>query len=130
MALEESILKSVKKSLGLDPEYKAFDHDVITHINSCFFSLNQLGIGPPEGFMIEDETDRWSDFVDGDLNVSAKNALQTYFYLKVRSYFDPPGTPHHITAMNEQIAELEHRLLTERELNKWTPQQSSSLSLP
>lgn len=119
MALETSILKSVKKSLGLDEAYNAFDHDVITHINTCFFSLNQLGIGPAEGFMIEDETEEWVDFTDAVLNLAAQNALQTYFYLKVRLYFDTPGTPHHIAAIEQQIAELEHRLLTERELNKW-----------
>lgn len=120
MAYEESILKSVKKSLGLDPEYKAFDSDVTMHINTCFFSLNQLGIGPPGGFMIEDDTVLWSDFVSTELNLSAKNALQTYFNLKVRSFFDPPDAPHHITAIKDQIVELEQRLLAERELTKWT----------
>lgn len=129
MAIEDSILKGVKKSLGLDENYAAFDHDVTTHINTCFFTLNQLGIGPPEGFVIDGPEDTWEDFVDGSLNKAALNALQTYFYLKVRSYFDPPGTPHHITAMKEQIEELEHRLSTERELRKWTAP-SSSLSLP
>lgn len=129
MAAEESILKSVKKNLGLDPEYKAFDHDVMTHINTCFFTLHQLGIGPTEGFAIEDDTTRWVDFTDVKLNVAAQNALQTYFYLKVRSFFDPPGTPHHITAIKEQIEELEHRLKMERELNSWQTL-SSSPSLP
>ena len=130
MAAEDSILKSVKKSLGLDESYKAFDHDVITHINTCFFTLNQLGIGPTEGFMIEDDSVRWIDFTDIRLNMAAQNALQTYFYLKVRSYFDPPGTTHHITAMNEQIQELEHRLSTERELKSWQSPSLSSHFLP
>lgn len=130
MAREKSILLSVKKSLGFDKEYAAFDHDVITHINSAFFSLNQLGIGPPEGFAIEDEAAEWVDFVDGELNLAAHNALQTYFYYKVRMAFDPPGTPHHLTAMKDQITELENRLLIERELTKWNAQPSSSLSLP
>lgn len=130
MALEDSILKSVKKSLGLDADYTAFDHDVITHINTCFFSLNQLGIGPSDGFMIEDEEVKWSDFVDETLNKSALNALQTYFYLKVRSFFDPPGTPHHLQAIKDQIQELELRLLTERNLTRWIAPQSSSLYLP
>lgn len=130
MAAEDSILKSVKKSLGLDENYAAFDHDVITHINTCFFTLNQLGIGPPEGFMVEDDTVVWQDFTDVRLNLAAQNALQTYFYLKVRSFFDPPSTPHHIAAMNDQITELEHRLSTERELNTWIAPLSSSPYLP
>lgn len=129
MAREESILKSVKKTLGLGEDYNAFDHDVITHINTSFFSLNQLGIGPPGGFAIEDETEKWSDFIDVPLNVSAHNALQTYIYLKVRSYFDPPGASHHLEASKEQLTELEHRLLMEKELTKWSPQ-SSLPSLP
>lgn len=129
MALEQSILKSTKKKLGLDANYHAFDEDVITFINSAFFSLNQLGIGPESGFMIDGDEDVWDMFTDVELNLSVMNALQTYIYLKVRMVFDPPGTPHHIAAMNEQITELEHRLLTERDLAKWsTP--SSLPSLP
>lgn len=130
MALEDSILKSVKKSLGLDADYTAFDHDVITHINTCFFSLNQLGIGPSDGFMIDSDEVKWSDFVDETLNKSALNALQTYFYLKVRSFFDPPGTPHHLQAIKDQIQELELRLLTERNLTRWIAPQSSLPYLP
>lgn len=129
MALEQSILKSTKKKLGLDENYHAFDEDVTSFINNAFFTLNQLGIGPEHGFMIDGDEDVWDMFVDAELNLSVMNALQTYIYLKVRMVFDPPGTPHHITAMNEQITELEHRLLTERELVKWsTP--SSLPSLP
>lgn len=119
MALETSILKSVKKSLGLGAENTAFDHDVVTHINTCFFSLHQFGLGPPEGFMIEDDAETWVDFTTVELSVSARNALQTYFYLKVRLLFDPPDKPHHLKAIEEQVRELEHRLLTEREISRW-----------
>ena len=129
MARETNILKSIKKNLGLDENYNAFDHDVITHINTCFFTLEQLGIGPEEGFVVEDGTEVWTDFTDDEIGRSAMNALQTYIYLKVRLLFDPPATSYHIDAIEEQIRELEHRLLTERELVKWTA--SSSLpSLP
>lgn len=127
MPLEESILKSTKKILGLDADYEAFDLDVITHINTCFFTLNQLGVGPSEGFMIEDDESKWEEFTEGKLNL---NSVKTYIYLKVRSLFDPPGTPHHLTALKEQITELEHRLKMESEAYLWTAPQSSSLSLP
>lgn len=116
MPVEQSILKSTKKILGLDDAYDAFDLDVITHINSSFFTLNQLGIGPTGGFSIEDETAEWVDYTDGELNL---NAVKTYIFLKVRSYFDPPGTPHHMAAMKEQITELEYRLKMEHDLNQW-----------
>lgn len=130
MAVEQSILKGTKKILGLGDTYDAFDHDVITHINSAFFVLYQLGIGPEGGFAIEDSDQEWADFVDSDLNVATKNALQSYIYFYVKKAFDPPGTPHHIQAVNDQKDELVQRLLTERELVRWTAPQSSSLSLP
>lgn len=117
MSLEPSILKSTKKILNLGAAYTEFDLDVLTHINTCFFTLNQLGVGPPEGFMIESDEETWQEFTQGNLNL---NSVKTYIYLKVRSLFDPPGTPHHVTMLNEQIAELEHRLKMEREMYKWT----------
>lgn len=129
MALEQSILKGTKKILGLGEDYDAFDHDVITHINSAFFVLYELGIGPEGGFAIESDEEKWDDFVDVDLNVASRNALKSYVFLYVRLIFDPPSTPHHIQAANEQKNELAARLLTERDLNRWT-QPSSSHSLP
>lgn len=125
--MDESILNSTKKILGLDADYDAFDLDVITHINSSFFTLNQLGIGPAEGFMIEDDTTTWDVYTQGRLNL---NAVKTYVYLSVRLVFDPPGTAHHITAMKEQITELQHRLKLDREVTAWNTTPSSSPSLP
>lgn len=130
MAMEPSILNSVKKVLGLDAGYEAFDQDVLMHINSSFFTLQQLGVGPAEGFVVDDANAIWVDFVGAGVTATALNAVKTYIYLKVRLLFDPPGTPHHIKAIQDQITELEHRLLTERELTWWTAPQSSSPYLP
>lgn len=114
--MEESILLSTKKILGLDATYTAFDLDVITHINSVFSTLTQLGLGPPNGFMIEDEGSEWAEFIGSDFNLSA---VKTYVYLRVRLLFDPPTTSYHITALNEQIQELEWRLNSYRESTAW-----------
>ena len=121
MALETSILKSTKKVLGLSDENEAFDQDVITHINAVFFSLYQLGIGPDDGFAIQDDTETWDGFVGDDTSVPAFNAIQSYVYLRVRLLFDPPGTPHHITAMKDQITEFEYRLKMDHELKNARP---------
>jgi len=115
MAIEKSILKGTKKILGLSENDTSFDHDVITHINSAFFELYQLGIGPPEGFAVTSEEAEWDDFVTG-LNMTVLNAIQSYVFLFVRLIFDPPGTPHHIQAMKDQLQEFTYRLLMEREL--------------
>lgn len=110
--MEESILKSTKKILGLAYDYVVFDLDVITHINTAFSILNQLGVGPVEGFAIEDDSALWSDFV---VPLNQLSMIRTYVYLKVRSIFDPPGTSYLIEAVNTQIKEYEWRLNSFRE---------------
>lgn len=115
--MEDSILKSTKKILGLDPEYTVFDLDIITHINSVFSTLAQLGVGPVNGFMIEDDEAVWSDFID-PVNLKYNN-VKTYMYLKVRQWFDPPQTSYLLNALNEQSLQLEWRLNVTREETEW-----------
>ena len=110
--MEESILTSIKKLLGLSKDYKVFDTDIIIHINTVFLTLNQLGVGPVEGFSIEDDTAVWSDFIG---NNEKLNAVQTYVYLKVKLVFDPPLNSAVLEANKQTIAELEWRLNTEVE---------------
>lgn len=106
-AVDNSILDTTKKILGLDADYDAFDLDIITHINSTFAQLAQLGVGPDEGFEIEDSGKLWSEFIDDN---KLLNFVKTYMYLKVRMFFDPPTTSFNLTAKQEQIKELEWRL--------------------
>jgi len=110
--MDDSILISTKKILGLGEAYTPFDPDIITHINAIFSTLNQIGIGPIEGFFIVDETAVWTDF---DVSSVQINMIKTYSYLKVRSLFDPPTTGFLIEATNKQIQEYEWRLSTFRE---------------
>lgn len=114
--MENSILKSTKKILGLDPEYTVFDLDIITHINSTFSTLTQLGVGPVDGFSIEDDSAEWADFINDDLKL---NSVKTYVYLKVRLVFDTPTTSYLIAAFEKQISELEWRLNVNREDTDW-----------
>lgn len=115
--MEQSILTSTKKILGIDEAYTAFDLDIITHINSAFSTLTQLGIGPPQGFMIEDATAEWNEFIpDSDFQY---NSVKSYVFLRVRQIFDPPSTSYLIAAFNEQIKELEWRLNVYREESGW-----------
>jgi hypothetical protein len=105
--MTESILNSTKKILGISEDYTAFDLDILTHINSVFSTLHQLGVGPVNGFVIEDADAEWMDFLQFDTRL---NAVKTYVYLRVRLLFDPPQTSYLIGAMKEQIQELEWRL--------------------
>lgn len=109
----DSILTSVKKMLGIAEEYEQFDADVIMHINSAFMILTQLGVGPSEGFSIEDNSAIWSDFIQDSTNIES---VKSYVYLRVKLLFDSTslGSPV-IEAMNRQISELEWRLNIEAE---------------
>lgn len=110
--MSDSILTNTKKVLGIEADYAAFDTDIVMHINSVFSTLNQLGIGPVDGFAIEDAEATWDSFLETDLRL---NAVKTYMYLRVRLLFDPPSTSYHITSLKEQIQELEWRLNVQRE---------------
>lgn len=107
--MEDSILISIKKLLGISEDYTQFDDDIIMHINSVFLNLTQLGVGPETGFAIEDDTVDWEDFVDIESNAQL-HAIKSYIYLKVKLLFDPPLSSAVIESTNRMIAELEWRL--------------------
>jgi hypothetical protein len=114
--MENSILASTKKVLGIAEEVTVWDLDIITYINSAFFDLTQLGVGPADGFAIEDESATWDEFIGTDLQY---NAVKDYVRLRVRLSFDPPATSYAITAMQDQINKLEWRLNFHREESAW-----------
>lgn len=103
----ESILDSIKKLLGFDPQYTAFDLDVIVHINSALATLNQLGVGPVEGFIVTDRTNTWSSFVS---ELMQRSLVKNYVYIKTRLIFDPPSTSFTISALDGLAKEIEWRL--------------------
>ena len=105
--MEESILSSVKHGVGgITAEYTAFDQDIIMHINSTFFVLNQLGVGPAEPVVISDASTTWDAFD----NIENLEAIKSYVVLKVKSLFDPPSNSALLSALKENIAEYEFRL--------------------
>lgn len=104
----DSILNSTKKLLGIMPEYEEFDADLVININSALMILNQLGVGPKEGFRISSAEETWSNFL-GERN--DLEAVKTYVYLKVKLMFDPPSSSFVLSSISEQIKELEYRLL-------------------
>lgn len=108
----DSILTSIKKLLGIAEEYEQFDTDLIIHINSAFSTLTQLGIGPEEGFFIEDETATWSNYIQ-DNNMLGH--VKTYVFLKTKVLFDPPTSATILEAYNRSIIELEFRLTVTRD---------------
>lgn len=114
--MTDSILTTVKKTLGMDEAYTAFDTDVLLHINSVLATLNQIGVGPANGFQIEDASVTWDELLDNDARL---NNVKGYVALKVRMLFDPPPTSFAIAAMEANIKEYETRIYLFSEVEKW-----------
>ena len=105
--MDESILTSIKKLLGITEDYQHFDQDLIMHINSVLMTLTQIGVGPVGGMLITDDSTTWEEFAG---EVTDLGGIQSYVYLKVKLLFDPPQTSSVTEAINRQINELEWRL--------------------
>jgi hypothetical protein len=116
VAVEQSILKSTKKILGIPADVTDFDVHIVTHINTVFMALQQLGIGPNVGFAIEDDSTTWDAFLGDDLRL---NAVRTYMFLRVKLLFDPPQTSPLIEATERQVKEFEWRLNVLWEQTGW-----------
>lgn len=110
--MEESILITIKKMLGLEADYNAFDTDVIVLINSALMTLTQADVGPKTGFRITGEDETWSEFLTNE--VLLEGAKQ-YVYMKVRVIFDPPTSGTAVEAMKQASEEILWRLIAQAE---------------
>ena len=110
--MTDSVLDSTKKILGFDPDYNAFDLDIITHLNMAFSVLHQLGVGPTVPFVVSDSSDNWSSFIGDN---KAIESVKSYVWAKVRLIFDPPPTSFGIAALEKVCSELEWRLNVQSE---------------
>lgn len=115
--MDTSILRNTKKILGISSDDTSFDTDIVLQINSAFSILNQLGVGPVNGFVIQDEEAQWEDFVIESPTVL--DLIKTCVFLRVRLVFDPPQTSYLLAAMERQLQEHEWRLSTAREEVDW-----------
>ena len=106
--MEDSILNSIKKSLGITPEYTQFDPEIIMHINSVFMFLQQIGVGPTNTYSIESDSETWTDFFSS-ANVKDVSAAKSLMFLKVKMLFDPPTIGSVNESYNKLIDELTWR---------------------
>ena len=100
--MDESILSTIKKLLGIDSSYTAFDQDIIVHINTTINILYQLGLDSCRDFYIEDDGPTWGEMLDSS---SILNLVQTYIYLRVKSMFDPASG-----GVNESLNRIQQEL--------------------
>lgn len=108
--MNESILTSIKKLLGIAEEYEHFDADIIIHINTFLTRLNQINVGK-ENFAIYDKTATWADFL-GEDEVKYQQA-KSYVFIRTKLIFDPPQSGTANEALKETMRELEWLLLVD-----------------
>lgn len=112
-----SILNTIKKMLGLDPTYTAFDTDIVVHINSAFMMLNQLGV-ISRGYHITGDSETWANALGSE--VYDYESIKDYIYIKVRLLFDPPQTGFVTEALKQNLSEIEYRLVLQKEIKEET----------
>lgn len=107
-----TILSDVKQTLGVTPDYTAFDTEIIIAINSALMIAEQLGLPP---FQVSTGEETWEEYFDP---VSCGiDAVKTYISLRSRLIFDPPNNSFLTGAIEKQIEECGWRIAFQIEVN-------------
>lgn len=113
----DSILESVKKLINAEGD-EYFDTDIIIHINTIFSVLQQMGVGPEEGFSIDDKTSTWDEFTEDE---PLFNMVKSYMAIRVKLLFDiASANSYYINQLQAEADELEWRIKTAAEINTLT----------
>lgn len=111
--ISDSILESVKKLINAEGD-NYFDTDIIIHINTVFSILTQMGVGPSEGFSIDDNKSTWDEFTEDE---PLFNMVKSYMAIRVKLMFDiASANSFYINQLQQEADELEWRLRAAAEL--------------
>lgn len=108
-----SILDTIKKLIGLESNYDAFDESIISFINGAFATLQQMGVGPSTPYRIQNAYNIWSEWSNDAFVVEE---TKNYVYLQVRKMFDPPSSSIVMESLEKQANEIGWRLYTYSQL--------------
>lgn len=103
----ESILKTIRDGVGLGQDDSCFDNELLIHINSAFFTLNQIGVGDGVPFVCRGEEQTWAEFFS---TTDELEAIKDYVICKTKMVFDPPSNSYVLDSLKQHIAELEWRI--------------------
>ena len=110
MYSDMSIIDTIKKMLGLAPDYSAFDTDILFFINSAIMDLSQLGVCSPNFQITEDGNEKWYDLLSESSSNGLLNGAQKFIYIKTRLVFDPPNSGYVTSALQKELDETTWRL--------------------
>lgn len=90
MKLENSILKDIRKGIGLGEEDSNFDTDLLMHINALISKINQNGAC--RFITVPDDSITWADLMDPTQVEGNKHFqfIPLYMLLTTKLFFDPP----------------------------------------
>ena len=110
-AMNEVILTSIKKLIGVTEEYTVFDGDIIICINGVFGILTQLGVGPDTPFSLKTGDETCEDYLGAAYSdLTNLEMIKSYMAGKVRLMFDPPQSGVVKESLERIVAELEWRI--------------------
>lgn len=109
LKVSDSILSSVKKLIGIQPEDESFDLDIIFHINAAFSTLFQIGVFK-KPYMITSKNNIYSELSFGN-KMDVLSLIRIYLYYKVKLGFDSSTlSANVISSLEKLIDETEWRL--------------------
>ena len=100
IAIDDSILASIRKQLGPESEADGFDGEIKRGINSAIAILAMNGVGPNPPIYVVDETAKWSDLTADEYVLSF---AQDYVFLSTKQGFDPSSTSFVNQAQSEKM---------------------------
>lgn len=104
--MEDSILDTIKKMLGINSDCDSFDTDIIIGINSAFAVFRQLGI--ESAHSIDSRDEQWTKVFEDYSEIL--DLIKSCTYMRVRRSFDPPTSSYVLDSLVAQISELEWRI--------------------
>lgn len=116
--IDDSILNSIKKLLGLSVDYDAFDQDIAIYINTAIANLAHMGVGPSDGFSVTGPDETWQELL-GSSGLGDLHSVKSYIHITVKKIFDPPGASNHLAALDAVLEEITWRISTRREEVKY-----------
>lgn len=105
-----TIKNTIKKMLGIEVDYTAFDTELLFFINSAIMELSQLGVCSPNFQITENGNETWDSLLSDFSNEYLLNSAQNYIYIKTRLIFDPPNSGYVTSALQKELDEITWRL--------------------
>ena len=100
----DSVLTTTKKLLGIDADDDSFDSDICVGINSAIITLSQLGLEGKYGFIVVNEEQKWSDYLDDDTLLPM--VQQYYSILSSFGFFAISSTIQSLTQNSKSLSKI------------------------